>query len=91
MSTPDISELRDVLIIFPNTFLIKLEQSAPFSRAICLGKFLFFFFFSAGQALSCLSLAKSAEFSTGFGICKEIFLWQADRCTQRLLRLAAVG
>lgn len=71
MSTPDSTELCDALIIFPNTFLIKLEQSAPFSKAIRLGKFLI----SAGQALSCLSLAKSGEFSTGFGICKEIFLW----------------
>lgn len=70
VSTSDSTELRDALFIFPNTFLIKLEQSTPFSRAICLGKFLV----SAGQVLSCLSLAKSGEFSTGFGICKEVFL-----------------
>lgn len=74
MSTPDSTELRDALIVFPNTFLIKLERSAPFSRAICLGKFLV----SAGHVLPSLNhdtLAKSGEFSKGFGICKEIFLW----------------
>jgi len=68
-STPDSTELHDALTIFPNTFLIKLEQSAPFSRAISLSKFLV----SAGQPLCSLSLAKSGESSTGFGIFKEIW------------------
>lgn len=68
MSIPDSSELCDALTIFPNTFLMKLEQSVPFSRAIHLSKFLV-----SGQALSCLSVAKFGDFSTGFGICKEIW------------------
>lgn len=68
MSTPDSSKLHHALIIFPNTFLIKLEQSAQFCRAICLSNCLV----SAGQMLCCLSLAKFGVFFTGCGICKDV-------------------
>lgn len=79
MSTPDSIELWVALSIFPNTFLIKWEHSAPFSRAVCLGKFLV----SHGQVFSCFSLSKFGEISPGFGICKEIFLWKADSCSHK--------
>lgn len=83
MSPLDSSELHHALIIFPNTFLIKLEQNAQFCWAICLSNWADAMLFITGKIRCFLHRLWDLQ---GFYLLLGRWL-----LTERLLRLTVVG